>query len=293
VKQRIAFLINPLAGTKKISRSSLVKSLNRYLDKSLFDYSIHVSGYPGHNTLVLKELVEKGLVHRVVVSGGDGSVNELLEVLVETLIPLAIFPSGSGNGLARHLGYPFRLKAFIQKLNAAKIQFIDLLSINGQLCASLCGIGFDAFVAADLGRSKFRGFLGYAFRILKEINQYHFFNYNITLPDRNVEGHAFIIDFCNSNQYGYNVKLAPDASLQDGEMDVYIIRKFPKWKFSILVSYVLFNQHHHSRYFETFKAKTLTIKTDRAVHLHIDGEGLPEVDTIEIKVLPGALKMMI
>lgn len=293
MKQRIVFLINPLAGTKKISRKSLKKSLNRYLDHTLFTYTIHVSAYPGHNRVVLKELVKNERIDRVVVSGGDGSVNELLEVLVETQIPLAIFPSGSGNGLARHLGYPFRLRKFIQKLNTAKIQHIDLLSVNEKLCASLCGIGFDAYVAGDLGRSRFRGFMGYAFRILKELNQYQFFNYNISLPDRKFEGHAFIIDFCNSNQYGYNVKLAPDANLQDGEMDVYIIRKFPKWKFSILVSYVLFNQHHRSRYFETFKTKTLRIHTDRDVHLHIDGEGMPAVDKIEIKVMPAVLKMMI
>jgi YegS/Rv2252/BmrU family lipid kinase len=293
VKQRIAFFINPLAGTKRINRKQLETALNRYLNNSLFDYSIHVSGYPGHNTLVLKKLAEQNKIDRVVVSGGDGSVNELLEVLVDNQIPLAIFPSGSGNGLARHLGFPFRLRPFIQKLNDASVSEIDLLSVNGHLCASLCGIGFDAFVAGDLGVSKFRGFLGYAFRILKEVNRYRFFNYTISLSEQKMEGSAFIIDFCNSNQYGYNIKLAPDASLQDGEMDIYIVRKFPKWKFSLLVSYVLFNRHHSSRYFDTFKTNALTIETDRKVHLHIDGEGIPAVDRIEIKVLPAALKIMI
>jgi diacylglycerol kinase family enzyme len=88
----------------------------------------------------------------VVICGGDGSVNQVVNSLHETGVNFGIIPMGSGNGLANTAGIPQATDKAIDLLFTGKPRFIDAFMVNGQFACMLCGVGFDAQVAHDFAR---------------------------------------------------------------------------------------------------------------------------------------------
>lgn len=292
MKEKILFIINPKSGSQNRKKKSLPSIINNHIDKSHFEYQIVHTTHKGHIAEILENRIQVDKLDIVIIAGGDGSINEALPLLANTNIPLGIIPLGSGNGLARHLGYNLKMASFVGKLNQYETGKIDLVKANGQLYASICGVGFDALVAGKFGNHKMRGLAGYSLNILKGAFSYPFFRFSVSDAGHTETGEAFILDFCNSNQYGYNIKLAPLANLQDGKMDLYIIRKFPRWKFFFLIYYVLINRHHKSKYFKHIQSGNFRLKLNQPVHLHLDGEAIGKTESLELEVLPLALTLL-
>lgn len=289
MKKHILFIINPVAGVKRKDR--IPRLIDKYLDHSHFDYEVIYTERRGHATQIASEAAARG-VHVVAVAGGDGSVNEAATGLIGTNTCLAIIPSGSGNGLARHLGYSINIRSTINIINAYHVRKIDVCKVNGTMFFSLIGIGFDAFVAKVFSREETRGFLTYAWSAIKSVSAFDAFEYSANLADRKIGGKAFMINVCNSNQYGYNVKVAPHASLSDGMLDVIVLGDIPKWKIPLVVLQVFTRTHMHTKHFTIYKTPSLTIDTPQYAHLQIDGETAPKDKSFKIEIIPEALQVL-
>ena len=143
-KKDLLFIINPISGIGK--QKNIEELIREFTDTSIFDYTVKFTKGPGHGTELANEAVASG-VDVVVAIGGDGTVNEIGQALVGSEIALGIIPTGSGNGLARHLKIPFSFEKAIDVINHCKIRKIDTATINGQIFLSIAGVGYDAFVA--------------------------------------------------------------------------------------------------------------------------------------------------
>lgn len=289
MKKHILFIINPVAGVRRKDR--IPRLIDQYLDHDHFDYEVIYTERRGHATQIAQEAAARG-VHVVAVAGGDGSVNEAATGLVGTDTCLAIIPSGSGNGLARHLGYSINIRSTIRIINAYHVRNIDVCKVNGTMFFSLIGIGFDAFVAKVFSREETRGFLTYAWSAIKSVSSFDAFEFNADLADRSIGGKAYMINVCNSNQYGYNVKVAPHASLSDGMLDVVVLGDIPKWKIPLAVLQVFTRTHMHAKHFTTYRTPTVKIDTPQYAHLQIDGETAQKEKSFVIEIIPGALKVL-
>ena len=106
--------MNPISGTS--AKKDIPYLIEELLDKEQFDYSIRETEYAVHAYEIAKESKEQG-IDIVVAVGGDGTVNEVGRALVHSNTALGIIPTGSGNGLARHLLIPMKIKGAIQVLN--------------------------------------------------------------------------------------------------------------------------------------------------------------------------------
>ena len=105
--QRILFIINPISGTTR--KGNVVKAIERRIDTQRFAVEIRYTEYAGHAVEIARQAAEEGF-DIVVAVGGDGTINEVARSLVHTNTALAIVPSGSGNGLARHLLIPMDIE---------------------------------------------------------------------------------------------------------------------------------------------------------------------------------------
>ena len=224
MKKRVLFIVNPKSGIGK--HKTVEKSVKSDLNKSIFDYHFEYTKYPHHATEIA---VEQRVNYDIIVAvGGDGTVNEVASALVGHSTALAIIPSGSGNGLARHLNIPLKINKAIQVINDHKIIKIDSIKINDRYSVNVSGIGFDAYISHLFSKSKRRGPLSYIQLISREFTSYKSASYTLEIDGVKIATDAFLISFANSSQYGNNVQIAPNAMIDDGFIDVCIIKDFPK-----------------------------------------------------------------
>jgi diacylglycerol kinase family enzyme len=101
--KKIIFIVNPISGVGK--QKGIEKLIMKHLDATAFDYTIVYTGKAGHATEISKDAASRGM-DAVVVVGGDGTVNETAQGLIGCETAMGIIPTGSGNGLSRHLKIP-------------------------------------------------------------------------------------------------------------------------------------------------------------------------------------------
>ena len=164
--------------------------IEELLDKEQFDYSIRKTEYAGHAYEIAKESKEQG-IDIVVAVGGDGTVNEVGRALVHSNTALGIIPTGSGNGLARHLLIPMKIKGAIQVLNDCEITDLDYGIINEHPFFCTCGVGFDAFISEKFAEAGKRGPITYLENILKEGLKYKPETYEIEAENGTIKKESF------------------------------------------------------------------------------------------------------
>jgi YegS/Rv2252/BmrU family lipid kinase len=289
-KRRIRFIINPVAGTRK--KHNIPDRIRKHLDHRRYDYDIIYTQGRGHATELAAQAAAEG-IEVVAIAGGDGSVNETATGLLDTQTALAILPLGSGNGLARHLGYSPWVTSTLHVINACHIIDMDVGRVNDKYFFSLIGIGFDAFVAKIFDREKTRGLATYALASTMGLMRFKPFDFALESPAKKLEGRAFMLNVCNANQYGYNFRIAPKASVNDGQFDVVLTRAFPRYKAPRLIYDLSVENHLSSVYVQSFQASTLRIFTQDRVYLQIDGETQPKAREFNIQLEAGRLKMLV
>ena len=291
MKKRILFIINPFAGNKHFR--NLENAINSVINKTFFDYSIVYTQYKGNAFELSKDAVKQNF-DVVVAVGGDGTINEVASALVHSQTALAIVPSGSGNGLAYHLRIPINLRKSINIINDLHYEKIDVCKLNEFFLFSVAGIGYDAKVAFDFNHGKGRGMDAYFKAILKNYFTFKSENYIVQYDGNEIEKNAFFITFANSSQWGYNVKVAPHASIQDGLLDVCFCTKPETITLSPFVIKLLTDRIDESREMQYLQCKNLSIKTknNNPIYLHIDGDAVEPVSEIMIQIIPRALNVL-
>ncbi len=230
----------------------------------------------------------------MVAVGGDGSINEVAAALIGTEVPLGILPGGSGNGFAMHLGLGRNIKKAIQILNSAQPITIDTCLLNGRPFVNLAGTGFDALVAYKAKKSTLRGLYGYLKFSFLEAWAYHIQPYTLDIDGQTVaEETALVIEVANAQMFGYNFVIAPQAKLNDGILDVLLVKKVPKWRY-LFSLWRFFNQtFHKSSLVKTFAGRRIVIRSDQDMPVHVDGEGYYLGKELVFEVVPSSLQVLV
>jgi len=288
-KKNICFIINPISGGgKQKNTEALIK---RKLDVSQFVYNIFYTEALGHAAELSKKAVN--LAYDVVVAvGGDGSVNEVAQGLINSHVALAVLPTGSGNGFARHLNIPLNIEEAIELINCFNIKKIDTATVNEKLFLNIAGVGFDAHVGWKFSQSKKRGFTSYIKIVIKEFYKYIPKNYKIDIAGKTISRKAFLISFANGSQYGNNAFIAPQALMDDSLIDICILKKFPLTAVPGLV-YKLFKKRlHASKFVEVIRCSSFTIYQEDSEIIHVDGEPLKGGKILQVKINPLSLNVI-
>lgn len=292
-KKRILFIVNPASGTsgKKIYIQSLIK---RRLDLNTYDYKIVKTEYVGHATELAKAAANEG-VDIVCAVGGDGTVNEVARGLLHSKTALAILPSGSGNGLARHLRIPTEPQMAINVINKGVVQPMDYGKVNDKPFFCTCGVGYDAFISQKFAQSDKRGPVTYIENVLNTSLKYNPETYDVEIVtgDDNECKHetfkAFLISCANASQYGNNAYIAPDASVRDGMMDVIIIEPFSAIEVPQLAIQLFNGTITKNSHIKTFKCRKLNIHRSKTGAVHYDGDPVEMGEDVSVELVPGGL----
>lgn len=244
---------------------------------------------PAHATSLAAEAVKAGFT-TIVAVGGDGTVNEVAQGLLHSSATMGIIPKGSGNGLARHLGIPLKTLPAVRSLFASQTIKMDTFRLNGRLSLNVSGIGFDGYVAKLFAGRKTRGLQAYTRLALSKFMQFKEFNARITAGNNAFDRKAFVVAIANASQYGNNAKIAPRASVCDGQLNVALLQKIPVYRLDLL--YSLFSGAiDQSSYCENLDVKQATIQLDAPLPYHVDGEPVGIADNFTIEILPASLNV--
>jgi YegS/Rv2252/BmrU family lipid kinase len=289
MKKKICFIVNPISG---IGRQKVIEKLiNECLDRTKYDYEIAYTKAAKHAIELARDAAERKM-DVVVAVGGDGSVNETAKGLVNSNTTMAIIPTGSGNGLARHLNIPLNLQKAMEVINNGNTVQIDTIQLNDHSFVNVAGIGFDAHIGWEFAKFGKRGFSSYVKVILREFPKYKAQDFELTIDGKTIKKNAYLISFANGSQWGNNAYIAPSANISDGIMDIAILSDF-KLINGLAIGYRLFRRTLHlSSYLEIIKAKEVLIRQPGII-AHIDGEPIETGNELRIKVNPLSLKVIV
>lgn len=289
MRKRILIIINPISGVQK--KANIPGLIPGFLPEGEFLTVVEHTRYAGHASLLAQKAAYLGY-DAVVAVGGDGTVNEIGSALVGSKTAMAIIPMGSGNGLARHLNIPLKVKKALQVIRDFHQTTIDTGVINGKPFIGIAGLGFDAHIGKKFSKHGKRGFFTYLKLVLKEYLSFKERTVVLKRKGNKETIQAMMITIANSSQFGNNAVIAPDASTEDGKLKLCIVRKFPLYKAPWIAYLMVTRQIHRSNYLDIHTIKKATIKQPKRL-AHIDGEPLKIGKKIKVKVLPASLKVIV
>jgi diacylglycerol kinase (ATP) len=290
LKRKALFIINPVSGGKK--KDGVPELIQKYVDESIFEFDTEFSTGIAHAREIAKAAI--GEYDIVTAVGGDGTVNEVASGIAGTDTILGIIPYGSGNGLSRFLNIPMDVEGAFKVFNDARVINIDAAKMNGQWFFNMAGMGFDAHISHVFAHgSKKRGFFSYFKSSLQEIAKYKSHTYHIEIDGVKYDREAFMLSMANSSQYGNNAHVSPTASVQDGLLDVCIIKPFPLYRFPEMGLRMFTKTADTSKYVEIIKGKHISVKRMEAGPVHLDGEPHIAGTDFNIDIMPNALKVIV
>ncbi|MBI4656057.1 MAG: diacylglycerol kinase family lipid kinase [Elusimicrobia bacterium] len=282
------FIINPESGLRK----DIIPLIDSVFAPEKINYKISFSREKGH----VRELSQKAVIEgfqTIVAVGGDGTIREAAEPLIGKKNILGIIPCGSGNGLARNLFIPMDIRKSAEGLLAWGVRKIDAALANGNpfFCAS--GMGIDAEIAKRFNRRKGRrGILPYFYHSAGAFLKYKPRKMLLSITQAEYEYRPFIISVLNGRQYGGGAVIAPNARLDDGILNVTVVKHISFLR-ALRMTPDLFNGSllRHSDVVETFTAKTLEIRCEKETPYHLDGEDFVCDGAVKFAVLPKMLNV--
>lgn len=231
---------------------------------------------------------------RVVVWGGDGTLNEVAGSLLDTGVCLGVVAGGSGNGFARGLGLSLDVATAVRDAISGRGIDIDTGLVSGRTFLNLAGIGLDAAVADRFNTDNQRRGLGpYLTSLLTEWRTFDCQRFRLHLDETvPVELEAHFVVVCNGQQYGHGARVAPHAAFDDGLLDVVAVPRITAARLA----------RHGWRLFNgtleavpgvfTARARRVVVSQAEPLALHLDGEVVEAEKVRTFEVRPRSLRVM-
>ena len=215
-----------------------------------------------------------GKVDFAIVGGGDGTLNAAADALVAAGLPLGILPLGTANDLARTLGLPLDLAAACAVIGQGHLRRIDLGRVNGKLFFNVASIGLGVNVAHRLtGEIKRRwGVLGYAIGVRDAWRATRAFRARVTCGGRTTSLRSIHLAVANGRHYGGGMTATPDASIDDGQLDLWSLRPMSPLRLLTLLPALRRGEHGKAPEVDVMHGEAIEVETDVPMSINTDGE---------------------
>ena len=297
-RQPVPLLYNPIAGrgraAKRITGVSTLLAENGVPNIPL------ASRAPGDLSALAASSIDDG--HRqIIVAGGDGSIHEVINGMMESgeSVELGVIPIGTGNDFAKASSIPLHWEHATSLLadrmaSDAPAITIDLGRCNDRYFANGCGIGFDAQVADIAEGIRWRiGDLVYLAALLKLLHK------GIATPEMSVsfgkhdlKGSVTLVSVCNGPWVGGSFHIAPGAFNNDGLLNIVYADPVSRRRVLALLPKLLKGTHIEEPEVRTFATRSCVVTAGEPVTWQLDGEVQTPRTDFEIEVLPGALRLL-
>jgi len=290
--RRAAAVFNPASGAGTYKRDfPLIISSLRALGIDIVEMATE---HEGHATELARAAVAEGF-EAVIAIGGDGTVNEVVNGLAGSEVPLAIIPTGTVNVLALELGIPLDPPDACKALVKGTISWIDLGLAGDRYFALMAGIGVDAAVIASMTPALKRTLREAAFFVqgVATFLTHEDPMLRVVADEAVMEGYFVVIG--NSANYGGVFGITPLADMRDGLLDVCVLkdRSFLStawyWLTALASSPV---QHPGVEYFRTRSVAISAVDENHEVLVQTDGEVVGKLPIV-CRIAPRALRVIV
>jgi diacylglycerol kinase (ATP) len=287
MSRKIIYVINPVSGTR--SRSNLREIIETKTKEKKIPYHIFPSVGNGDYSFLFP-MIKEEMITDVVIAGGDGTISQVVGSLMHQNVDFGIIPCGSGNGLALAAKILKQPEKALDIIFTGKPVDTDGFLVNDTFACMLCGIGFDGKIAHEFAIQPTRGLTTYAKLVSRNFFGATPYSFLIESNGLKFSTEAFFISVANSNQFGNNFTIAPQALLADGLLDIVVVKKTakPLLLFNVVkqiltgkVRDIKKSLGHPVIYFQTDKIK---IENLSEAPMHIDGDPAETTRTMEIEV---------
>ncbi|MDZ7799033.1 MAG: diacylglycerol kinase family protein [Patescibacteria group bacterium] len=290
-EKKFLLIFNPAANMGRAAK--MIPLVEEFFNKWKINYHLAVTKRPYEAENIAREKANKYDI--IVVLGGDGTINEVVNGLIGKNVVLAIVPLGSGNDFAKALGLKKKLKDNLEIILMGQEKKVDIGQVNQRYFVNVLGIGFDALVAQEMfARPRFlKGLPVYFYSLLKALKKYNFINVKI-ISEKNIkkEKELLMLAIANGNFFGGGFKITPRASIVDGFFDICLVEKMTRGYLLKNISKLIKGIHHELPEVNFFQSKNLVIESKKELPVEYDGEILKGQKKLEIKILPQALKVI-
>lgn len=304
------FIVNPASRSGRGARLWR-DTIEPALKERHVEYEVCFSQKQGDLTRIAEQIIQKIPPEqtdpiRIVVLGGDGTVNETLQGIVQNAnATLSYIPTGSSNDLARDLHFPKSpLKVLDHLLHHPQTRSMDagLLSTRtgDRLFAVSCGIGFDAAVCQEVLHSRLKeklnrlglGKLTYLGVALKQLFSARTVSCDIFLEGRepiHIKKILFVA-VMNHRYEGGGFQFCPDAVANDGLLDLCVVRNLPKLLILFALPTAFWGKHYIFPGIDSYRTSRVQIRTSAPLWVHADGEVWERSDSISVSCCPGRIR---
>ncbi|NDK92545.1 YegS/Rv2252/BmrU family lipid kinase [Gordonia desulfuricans] len=233
--------------------------------------------------------------------GGDGTLRLVLEGSFGSGTPIGVIPAGHGNDLARHLDIPIDdPDAAVAVIVAGHRRTVDLGRVTfpdgtSSLFASVAATGFDALVAAKSLRMSWpRGQFRFPIATLRSMNVLDSRHYYVRVDEEHSEHDLMFATIGNANSYGAGMRVTPDASMEDGMLDVTLAgppRRFARLTMARNLPRMYSGRHiEHSRV-TTLRGREVELYCDPPAPVSVDGDVVGHLPAV-FEIVPAAVEML-
>lgn len=296
------FIVNPTAGNEDLAQRTM-ESFAAVCDAAALAYETLYTQYAGHAKKIAQSYGEAGEDTTLFAFGGDGTFNEVVNgAYGYDNLSVACIPCGSGNDFVRAFGDE---KDFLNPewiLNAQTMR-IDLMQTRQGMAAGICSAGLDAAVAYAIPKyKKIWGRLSYKISIIANILKPLGTHMTVTLNDGEevVEGNFLMTAIANGTSYGGGFCAAPNARVNDGLLEVLLIRKISRLKLAGLVSKYQAGEHFLGDNIDESLAHIVTHKRVKSVHIEAEKRFIINQDgecmllkELQVNIVESALNLML
>jgi YegS/Rv2252/BmrU family lipid kinase len=302
-------IVNPASGNGRAGRSW--HGLAADLSQRGFNFEVRFTEKRGDATEFARAYAERG-AGTILAVGGDGTVNEIVNGMlrdgaaVNSETRLAIASTGTGKDLVRTLGTR-SLAGTLDALEAGHVITIDVGRITyhdvesdapvSRYFTNVADLGLGADVArrienASSGKA-FGGLVSYLVQAVKTIRVFEGKEIRLALDGAETfEGRAQMVVFCNGRYFAGGMHIAPDASLHDGLLDIFVLEDVSRRELlSSLLPRVYLGRHVGRKGVHHFKSASAQVATPEPFLVELDGEQ-PGASPVDVEILPGALNVV-
>jgi YegS/Rv2252/BmrU family lipid kinase len=287
-QKKYVFVVNPISGD--VDKTDISNLVTTFSSENNIDCIVYETT-GNDDKAKIKSLFDAHQPERIIVAGGDGTIKMVGEALEKDDVIFGILPAGSANGLAVDLNLPATVQENLAIAFFSPYKSIDMIDINGLKSLHLSDIGLNADLIKNYENSSTRGKLGYALQVITTLSDMDEpFEATITCEEATVTCQARMIVIANSQKYGTGVIINPKGKMDDGFFEIVILKNFD---FLIFGKIITGNMPLDSGDIEIITTTKATITTNVPVNFQIDGEFCGEETHLDIKILPGRMKVAV